>query len=146
MILSNKIGKQIIVITLITLLFEGCNKDPKTERSDMSKQTPAIAANADPDCVEFVALWSAGDIAEKLGKDKKWVFLNYTVDLWDIPPEDGESTKVGKLRASSYARIIEKRGNDYKVESPVNQVQGWISTEHVKTISWKNPKTRKLCK
>ena len=53
---------------------------------------------------------------------------------------------VGKLRASSYARIIEKRGDDYKVESPVNQVQGWISSEHVKTTSWKNPKTRKLCK
>ena len=146
MILSNNKGKQIIVITLITLLFEGCNKDPKTEKSDMSKQTPAIAANADPDCVEFVALWSAGDRAEKLGKDKKWVFLNYTVNLWDIPPEDGEGAAVGKLRASSYARIIEKRGNDYKVESPINKVQGWISAEHVKTISWKNPKTRKLCK
>ena len=53
---------------------------------------------------------------------------------------------VGKLRASSYARIIEKREHGYKVESPVNQVQGWISNEHVKTTSWKNPKTKKLCK
>ena len=145
MILSNNIGKQIIVITLITLLFEGCNKDPKTEKSDMNKQTPAIAANADPDCVEFVALWPAGDIAEKLGKDKKWVFLNYTVDLWNIPPSDGEGTTVGLLRASSYARIIAIMGDDYKVESPVGQVHGWISNEHVKTISKKNPKTRALC-
>ena len=145
MILSNNIGKQIFVITLITLLFEGCNKYPKTEKSDMSKQTPAIAANADPDCVEFVALWPAGDIAEKLGKDKKWVFLNYTVDLWNIPPSDGEGTTVGLLSASSYARIIEKRGDDYKVESPINQVHGWISKDHVKTISKKNPKTKKLC-
>ena len=160
-------------ITLIAVFIEGCNKDVKTEnfseaiqgeavieevglasdvdnskdeRAEGQEKTSILAENVDPDCVEFVALWSAGDIAEKLGKEKKWVFINYTVDLWDIPPEDGEGTKVGKLRASSYARIIEKRGNDYRVESPVNQVQGWISAEHVKTISWKNPKTRKLCK
>ena len=73
------------------------------------------------------------------------MFLNYTVDLWDIPPAESEGNVVGKLRASSYARIIEKRGDDYKVESPINQVQGWISNEHVKSISKKNPKTRALC-
>ena len=100
----------------------------------------------DSDCVEFVALWAAGDIAEKLGKDKKWVFLNYTVDLWDVSPTYKNGNIIGKLRASSYARIIARMGDDYKVESPVNQVQGWLSKEHVKTTSWKNPKTRKLCK
>ena len=146
MILSNNIVKQLIVITLITLLFESCNKEAKTEKSDTNQKTPAVAENTDPDCVEFVALWSSGDIAERIGQDKKWVFLNYTVDLWDIPPAESEGNVVGKLRASSYARIIEKRGDDYKVESPVGKVQGWISNEHVKTTSWKNPKTRKLCK
>ena len=145
MILSNNIVKQIIVITLIALLFESCNKEAKTEKYDTNQQTPAVAENTNPDCVEFVALWASGDIAERIGKDRKWVFLNYTVDLWDIPPVESEGNVVGQLRASSYARIIEKRGDDYKVESPVNQVQGWISNEHVKTISKKNPKTRALC-
>ena len=146
MILSNNKVKKIIVITLIALLFESCNKEAKTEKSDTNQKTPAVAENTDPDCVEFVALWSSGDIAERIGQNKKWVFLNYTVDLWDTPPAESEGNVVGKLRASSYARVIEKRGDDYKVESPVNQVQGWISSEHVKTTSWKNPKTRKLCK
>ena len=146
MILSNNKVKQIIVITLIALLFESCNKEAKTEKSDTNQKTSAVAENMDPDCVEFVALWAAGDIAKRIGKDKKWVFLNYTVDLWDMPPAESEGNVVGKLRASSYARIIEKRGDDYKVESPVNQVQGWISNEHVKTTSWKDPKTKKLCK
>ena len=109
------------------------------------EQTLTVAENTDPDCVEFVALWSSGDISERIGKDRKWVFLNYTVDLWDVPPTDGGGTTVGLLRASSYARIMEKRGDDYKVESPRKEI-GWISTEHVKSISWKNPKTRKLCK
>jgi len=111
----------------------------------VSTNTPKCI-DIESDCVEYVALWAAGDIAERLGKDRKWVFLNYTVDLWDAPPAEGEGNTVGKLRASSYARIIEKREDDYKVESPINQVQGWISNEHVKTTSWKNPKTRKLCK
>ena len=145
MILLEYIPKQIISFTLIALLCIGCNNETKTSRDDTKQSTPAIAENTDPDCVEFVALWSSGDIAEMLGKDRKWVFLNYTVDLWDTPPSDGVGTTVGLLRASSYARIIEKRGDDYKVESPINQVHGWISKEHVKTISKKNSKTRKLC-
>ena len=135
-----------IFLGCIAVLFIGCNKDLKTQESSSVEKAPAVAENVDPDCVEYVALWAAGDIAERLGKDRKWVFLNYTVDLWDTPPAEGEGNTVGKLRASSYARIIEKREDDYKVESPVNQVQGWISNEHVKTTSWKNPKTRKLCK
>ena len=145
MILFENIGKQIIGSILIAFLCIGCNNETKTSRNDTKQSTPAIAENTDPDCVEFVALWSSGDIAETLGKDRKWVFLNYTVDLWDTPPSDGEGSTVGLLRASSYARIIEKRGDDYKVESPINQVHGWISKEHVKTISKKNPKTKKLC-
>ena len=135
-----------IFLGCIAVLFIGCNKDMKTQETSAVEKASAVAENVDPDCVEYVALWAAGDISERIGKDKKWVFLNYTVDLWDTPLAEGEGNTVGKLRASSYARIIEKREDDYKVESPVNQVQGWISNEHVKTTSWKNPKTRKLCK
>ena len=135
-----------IFLGCIAVLFIGCNKDLRTQETSTVEKAPAVVENVDPDCVEYVALWAAGDIAERIGKDRKWVFLNYTVDLWDTPPAEGEGNTVGKLRASSYARIIEKREDDYKVESPVNQVQGWISNEHVKITSWKNPKTRKLCK
>jgi len=135
-----------IFLGCIAVLFIGCNKDLKTQETSSVEKAPAVVENVDPDCVEYVALWAAGDISERIGKDRKWVFLNYTVDLWDVPPAEGEGNTVGKLRASSYARIIEKREDDYKVESPINQVQGWISNEHVKTTSWKNPKTRKLCK
>ena len=151
-------------ILFLVIFIGGCTKDKNTmqlpvvrdnqtkpgdnENADRSPSLPVeqIVVNADPDCVEFVALWAAGDIAEKLGKDKKWVFLNYTVDLWDMPPTYKIGDIIGKLRASSYARIISRMGDDYKVESPVGKVQGWLSSEHVKTTSWKNPKTRKLCK
>ena len=144
-ILLKNIGKQIIGLGLIIVLFEGCNNETKTGKNDTKQQTPTVAKNTDPDCVEFVALWSAGDIAEKIGKDRKWVFLNYTVDLWDTPPSKGVGQIIGKLRASSYARIIKSDEDDYFVESPINQIHGWINKEHVKTISKKNPKTRALC-
>ena len=52
---------------------------------------------------------------------------------------------VGKLRASSYARIIEIKGDDYFVESPINKVYGWLNSKHIKTIVKKNYKTLSLC-
>ena len=135
---------KIIYVLILVILIISCGQSKKTENVSISKNE-AVVVNENPDCVEFVALWAAGDIAEKLGKDRKWVFLNYTVQLWDKPPTEGQGNSVGILRASSYARIIEKKGDDYKVESPINQVQGWLNNEHVKTISKKNPKTNALC-
>ena len=136
-----KIINGFFLLTFIFLL-TGCSKEKKDDFEIKNEATKEIF---DPNCVEFVALWSSGEIAKKIGKDKKWVFLNYTVELWDTPPLEGKGGSVGKLRASSYARIIEKRGGDYKVESPINQAHGWINEEHVKTISKKNPKTKALC-
>mgnify|MGYP001234422844 CR=1 FL=1 len=133
-----------IYVLILGILLIGCGQSKKNENVSISKNE-TVVVNEDPDCVEFVALWASGDIAEKIGKDRKWVFLNYTVQLWDQPPMQGEGNVVGMLRASSYARIIEKRGDDYKVESPINQVHGWINNEHVKAISKKNPKTKALC-
>ena len=145
MILSNNIVKQILGIALMTVFYWSCNTDAKSKVSETNQETLAVAEDADPDCVDFIALWSSGDIAEKIGKNRKWVFLNYTVDLWDTPPTQGNGNIVGKLRASSYARIVAIIGDDYKVESPMDQVHGWLNKEHIKTISRKNPKTRALC-
>ena len=135
---------KLIYVLILVILLIGCGQSKKAENVSISKNE-AVVVNENPDCVEFVALWASGDIAEKLGKDRKWVFLNYTVQLWDQPPTEGQGNSVGILRASSYARIIEKKGDDYKVESPINQVHGWLNNEHVKTISKKNPKTNALC-
>jgi len=136
---------KLFVLVSSLFIIGGCSQE-KSKQVEAQQPETEFIKNENPDCVEFVALWAAGDIAERIGKDKKWVFLNYTVDLWDVPPADNKGLVVGKLRASSYARIIEKKGDDYMVESPVNQVQGWLSNKHVKSISWKDPKTKKLCK
>ena len=59
-----------IFLGFIAVLFIGCNKDLKTQESSSVEKAPAVAENVDPDCVEFAALWSASDIAERTGKDK----------------------------------------------------------------------------
>ena len=76
---------------------------------------------------------------------KKWVFLNYTVDLWETPNSEESGVTIGKLRASSYAQLISRMGEYYLVESPMNGVQGWLNTSHVKSIVKKNPITKAVC-
>ena len=101
---------------------------------------------ADDSCVDHVALWSASDIAKELEIDKRWVFLNYTIDIWDIPPSDpNPGDIVGELKVQSYARIIDQTEDDYLVESPITKVHGWLEKSHVKSIVSKTIKTKKLC-
>ena len=121
------------------------NSSVKTKSTEPKQIISKNVKSVNSDCVAYVALWSAGDIAEQIGKDKKWVMFNYKFDLFDIHPSQGSGNIVGKINVSTYGRIIEERDNAYKIESPGKDV-GWISAEHVKSISWKNPKTKKLCK
>ena len=138
----DQIQNKTLKMLVIPLFVLACSGDADKTKVKESKKF----VHENPDCVEHVALWSAPEIAKKIGKDKKWVFKNYTVDLWDIPPSRIKGNIVGKLRASSYAMIIEKSGDDFLVESPLNKAQGWLRNEHVKTISIKNKNTRALCK
>ena len=145
MILQENILKQMLTIIITVIFLTGCNKDAKTDKLDVDQPKPTVTENANPDCVEFVALWSAADIAQELGKTKKWVFLNYTVDLWEIPNSEESGVTIGKLRASSYAQLFSRMGEYYLVESPMNGVQGWLNTSHVKSIVKKNPITKAVC-
>ena len=132
-------------LVVISANFIGCNKDVKTEEPTSVVKTPVVVENTNPDCVEFVALWSAGEIAQQIGKTKKWVFLNYTVSIWDSPNDEVDGNKVGALRASSYAQLITRMGEYYMVESPIDGTQGWLNNSHIKSIVKKNPKTKALC-
>ena len=99
----------------------------------------------DTNCVKFVALWDSETISQKIKESKRWVFRNYTVDVWDRNTSSNKKNKVTELRASSYAEIIDFNGNDYLVKAPMDGKIGWINKSHVKTISIKNKLTRKLC-
>ena len=100
----------------------------------------------DTNCVKFVALWDSETIANELGKSKKWVFLNYTVDVWSVNSfSENKKTKVTQLRASSYAELLGFNGEDYFIKAPMNNKTGWINKIHVKGFALKNKLTKKLC-
>ena len=134
--------RKFYLIVAAALLLVSCTQNKYTD--DYFKN-PDLIQYENPDCIDFAALWASGDIAEKLGKTKKWVFLNYTVDLVENPLKGENGNKTGKLRASSYAPILGIFEDYYFVESPFDQSKGWLHTSHVKAISRKNPKTRALC-
>ena len=99
----------------------------------------------DTNCVKFVALWDSETISKELEKTKKWVFLNYTVDIWDSPTSFKKRTKLTKLRASSYAELLDFDGEDYLVKAPMDGKIGWLNKKHVKGFALKNRVTKKLC-
>ena len=99
----------------------------------------------DTNCVKFVALWDSQTIADEIGESKRWVFRNYTVDVWDKNTSNKEKNKITKLRASSYAELLGFNGEDYLIKAPIDKKIGWINKKHVKTFSMKNRVTRKLC-
>ena len=99
----------------------------------------------DTNCVRFAALWDSETISNKIDQSKRWVFRNYTVDVWDRNTLSNKKNKITELRASSYARIIDFNGEDYLIEAPMDGKIGWINKSHVKTISIKNKLTKKLC-
>jgi len=99
----------------------------------------------DTNCVKFVALWDSQTIADEIGESKRWVFRNYTVDVWDKNTSNKGKNKITKLRASSYAELLGFNGEDYLIKSPTDKKIGWINKKHVKTFSMKNRITRKLC-
>ena len=138
--------KKIFILLSVLFLFSCEKSNTSNDNSSKIEDVQDINLNSDDRCVDYVALWSASDIAEEFGMNKKCVFLNYTVDIWDIPPSDPRPGDiVGELKVQSYARIIDETENDYLVESPMTKVHGWLDKSHVKTISRKTLKTKKLC-
>ena len=62
------------------LFIIGCTKseisnDNKNQINDL---------NSNDECADYVALWSANDIAKELGIDKKWAFLNYLMHPLEV--------------------------------------------------------------
>ena len=45
------------------------------------------------------------------------------------------------MRAGSHARLFDRSGSDYYVQSPLDKSQGWVSDVQVSGIVMKNPKT-----
>lgn len=134
------------VVISITMYFISDNRKVSGR---YPKRTIAIQNVTPPvsDCVEFVSLVPAAEVAKEVGKSEYWVLGNYPINLWEKPSSAGyRGKKVGEMISGSNARLIEKRGGDYLVISQKDKSKGWVSNIQVKRVIKLNPKTFERCK
>jgi len=103
----------------------------------------AIKAN---NCIEFVELLSADEVAIEMGKTVSWVLANWRINLWEKPSTSGKGRKVGEMYVGSYPRLIRTSGSDYLVVSPLDKSEGWVNKIQAKGIIKKNPVTLEMCR
>ena len=98
------------------------------------------------DCVKFVSLHSAKYLANEFGWSEMRVVREHKVNLWEKTSAQGKGRKIGEMLPGSNARLIDKRGSDYYVQSPLDKSKGWVSDIQVSKVVRLNPKTYKKCK
>ncbi len=97
------------------------------------------------DCVPFVALVSAADLAEELGKSELWVVSSYRINVWSKTSHNGKGSAVGKIIPGSRARLLDEDEDDYRIKSPLDGSEGWIGQIQVERIVMQNPETNRIC-
>ena len=98
------------------------------------------------DCVEYIECLSAKEVAEEYGRTEDWVSANYKINIWEKTAENGKGGMVGEIKCGSRALIIDRKGEDYKVLSPINKIIGWVNGIHISKTLYQDPKTFEKCK
>jgi len=110
-----------------------------------SKSSIPKKSQSDIDCVEFIQLHSAETLAEEFGKSTMWVLRNHKINIWSKTTKEGKFPKSGEMHPGSNARLIKRSGDDYYVQSPLDNSKGWINDIQVKGTTWLNPETFEEC-
>ena len=97
------------------------------------------------DCVKFVECYGPKEIAKEMGKTEEWAVKNYFVTVWGKPTNEGKFPKVGSMRCGSRALLIEERGDDYKILSPLDGSIGWVNEIQISKVISQNPTTFEKC-
>jgi hypothetical protein len=128
----------ISTVAVFAFLVMSCNEgnDPSSSSSQF---------DTDERCVPHVVLLSASDVASEFGKSEMWVLSNHRVNLFSKTRNEGKGSAVGEMIPGSHARIIDRRGGDYLVRSPLDGSQGWISPIQVAGEVLQDPDTNELC-
>ena len=73
-----------------------------------------------------------------------WILANHRIRLWQNPsPSKGRP--VGEMIPGSRAVILEERGDDYRVRSPLDGSEGWIGKVQVAGTRFQDIQTRETC-
>jgi hypothetical protein len=125
-------------ISALTVSVISCNEDgylsPSSNQIDTEER-----------CVPYVELLPTSDVASELGTSEAWVLSNFRINLFSKTRNEGKGRPVGEMIPGSRARIIDRRGGDYLVISPLDGSQGWISSIQVAGEVLQDPDTNELC-
>ncbi len=139
-----------ITLAVLGVLLNACdNSKQRVPAAQSASPKPAAKQNAtkiESDCVDFVVMLSTAEVAAELGESESYVQANYKINVWANPSSSGNRGKVvGKIIPGSNCRLLEKRGNDYKIQSPFDKSIGWITSVQIKGVARKNLKTFQPC-
>jgi hypothetical protein len=96
------------------------------------------------ECKNHIELLSAAEIASEFQKSELWVVQNWKINLW-ASQSPNKGSQVGQMRPGSRAVILEEGVDDYKVRSPLDKSEGWVSKIQVKRTLKQDSETFTPC-
>lgn len=126
---------------LLLLALTACD----SVKDGANTRAAATSSVAQLGCQDHIELKSAAHWAAELGQSETVVLATHRINLWESPsPSKGRA--VGKMLPGSRAVILERRPDDYRVQSPLDQSIGWVSTIQVERTLSQDVATREACK
>jgi len=131
--------RTISIVLMSLFLFSCANSSKSSSTNNYSQKTE------NQDCVEYIALVSAKDLAREFGWTESYVLQNHRVNVWEKTTSNGRGRVVGEMYPGSNARILDRSGDDFKIVSPLDNSIGWVNEVQVDRTLYRNPNTREIC-
>lgn len=81
-------------------------------------------------CQPHIEVQGSAYWAKDLGRPEEWVQQHFKIDLWEHTGAD-RGLRTGGLPVGSRAVILEETAQAYRVRSPIDGKEGWISSAFV---------------
>ena len=112
-------------ILVVALLASGCEPPRLASMPAPLRRAPKVAVPTG--CQPHIELHSAATLAQEMGTTEAIALATVKINLWEKPTSAGKGRPVGQMHVGSRAVIIAQLGDDYRVQSPLDQSIGWVS-------------------
>ena len=135
---------RVIVVGLAVMIgawvFAFCSGQ-NTERPSLGFQAAAARVTG---CQPHIEVHNAAHWAKELGTTEAAAQTNHRINLWNRP-SGRERAVVGYLLVGSRAVILDEMPDAYRVQSPADKSDGWLSKIQVARTLKQDVETRRPC-